>query len=79
MSEQKWKLTDEEYDRLNPGYQIIDAEEPDLDKFLHVGYIATPRNKAEWFIYHFVHGLWMRYPFWKVVLYCFDKDNYFNE
>lgn len=79
----KWRLFEDECLYLNPpehSLKIIKnnfyekvIESPN---WLPVGYIPTPKTKMEWFFYHFIHGLWMKYPVWKVVLYCLDKDNY---
>jgi len=42
----------------------------DFEKWLPVGYIPVPKTRAGWFFYHLIHGLWMRYPFYKVFLYA---------
>ena len=38
-------------------------------EWLLVGHIPVPRSWLGWFVYHLIHGLWMRYPIHKVVLY----------
>jgi hypothetical protein len=38
--------------------------------WLHVGHIPVPTTRAGWFLYHLIHGLWMRYPARKVLLYA---------
>ena len=79
----KWMLSDGEYGDLNPPlenvrvigkeiwYQWIDDT-----KWLAVGYIPTPASVIGWFFYHLIHGIWMKYPLWAIILYCLDKDNY---
>jgi len=42
----------------------------DFDNWLPVGYIPAPRTRCGWFFYHLIHGIWMRYPLWKVILYA---------
>ena len=69
-----WMLTEEEADRLNPPVQHIVADESgkvylehfDDGKWLNAGYIPLPTTRLEWFAYHLIHGLAMRYPWWKV-------------
>ena len=60
-----YHLTDEEASRLNPPE---DADE--CDEWLPVGYIPRPQTRLGWLIYHWVHGLWMRYPLLKVLGYA---------
>jgi hypothetical protein len=53
------------------GYEeILDPRE-----WLHVGHIPTPTTRAGWFCYHVTHGLWMRYPFFKVLMYALRNCN----
>lgn len=62
----KWySLTNEEADRLNPP-EDVDSH-PD---WLPVGYIQRPATRLGWFVYHLIHGLWMRYPLHKVLGYA---------
>lgn len=79
-----WKLKDEEYDKLNPPILEMIVREEDKkvfiellndDNWLHVGCIPTPKNEFQWFVYNFIHGLWMKYPIWKVILFSIDKKN----
>lgn len=81
----RWLLSDEEYDLLNPPDNIWVIREDDLkvfyelindDRWCWVGYIPTPQNNFGWFIYHIIHGVWMKYPLWKVVLFALDEENY---
>ena len=62
----KWySLTNDEADRLNPP---DDADRrPDWQP---VGFIPRPTTRLGWFVYHVVHGLWMRYPLHKVLGYA---------
>jgi len=63
---------------LKTGAVFVEGQvEPDLvirvledDSWLRVGYIPTPTTRLGWFFYHLIHGLWMRYPVLKVVLYA---------
>jgi hypothetical protein len=62
----KWySLTDEEVARLNPPQNARAGQD-----WLSVGRIARPKSRLGWFIYHLVHGLWMRYPPHKVLGYA---------
>lgn len=61
-----YNLTPAEYDRLAAPW---DAEANDA--WLPVGSIPRPRTRLGWFVYHLVHGLWMRYPLHKVLGYAF--------
>lgn len=75
------RLTDEQYDRLNPPYvdtcvlgdMLIEIVIEDTD-WLPVGYIPAPTTSAGWFFYHFIHGIVMRYPLWKVLLYALAES-----
>lgn len=71
-------LTDLESNRLNP--PILDAvfdeetgkeyEERLTDPYwLNMGYRPRPTTWLGWFVYHLVHGLWMKYPWYKVLLF----------
>lgn len=71
-----WQLTDEEAERLNPPIQDIIANDDNGDLYESViyhpdwqpvGYIPSPRTRFGWFVYHLIHGLAMRYPWWKVI------------
>lgn len=64
-----YSLTIEEANRYNPpAYQMMQLEEPArYESWLPVGYIPCPRTRLGWFLYHLVHGLWMRYPLHKVL------------
>jgi len=63
---------------LKTGVVFVEGQvEPDLvmqvlddDNWLRVGYIPTPTTRIGWFCYHVIHGLWMHYPVWKVLLYA---------
>lgn len=62
----KWySLTSEEADRLNPPKDVDNRPE-----WLPVGHIPRPTTRLGWFVYHVVHGLWMRYPLYKVLGYA---------
>lgn len=68
-------MTDEDYKRLNPpdaqmmltdnGMYIKVLDDP---KWLFMGWVPTPRTDFDWFIYHIMHGLLMRYPLWDVLV-----------
>lgn len=60
-----YSLTNEETDRLNPPYNV--GVFPD---WLPVGHIPRPTTRPGWFVYHVIHGLWMRYPLHKVLGYA---------
>jgi hypothetical protein len=60
-----YALTPAEVARLNPP---DDAGEHDA--WLPVGYIPRPATRLGWFVYHVIHGLWMRYPLLKVLGYA---------
>lgn len=70
-----WKLTNEEAERLNPPPLIVvltdDGNEyilqVDYPDWQPVGHIPRPRTRPGWFVYHIIHGLYMRYPWWKVL------------
>jgi hypothetical protein len=76
-----WLLTDEEYNRLNPPESVLVAgddgkvytEFVNDDRWMYMGYIPTPTTKAGWFFHHIMHGLMMRYPFHKVLLYAISN------
>ena len=48
---------------------------PNNDYWLPVGYIPRRTTRFGWFVYHVVHGLWMRYPWWKVVIFALMWTN----
>lgn len=71
-------LTQTEAERLNPPIQSVRYDERsqkyfieiiDHPDWLEVGYIPKPRTRWGWFLYHLVHGLAMRYPVRKVLLF----------
>lgn len=64
-----YTLTDDEADRLNPP-DFVDDDVAFPDAWLPVGVIPCPRTRLGWFVYHLVHGLWMRYPLHKVLGYA---------
>lgn len=77
-----WDLG-EEYIVLNPppvrSYfreERVFEEVIDNDRWMSMGHVPVPQSTLGWFVYHFFHGLLMRYPLWAVILFCFDKDNY---
>lgn len=79
-----WMLPNEQYDKLNPPFNhIIHSDEDgrfyaelsNSDEWLYVGHIPTPKTRLGWFLYNLIHGLWMKYPLWKVLLFAMDKDN----
>jgi hypothetical protein len=66
-----------EYSRLNPpSEQFIEVDgtlcETVIDDphWHRVGYVPTPRTRWGWFLHHLCHGLAMRYPVAKVLLYA---------
>jgi hypothetical protein len=70
-------LSDEELERLNPPDAdiIFFDNEPYIKmlndpKWFSVGVIPTPTTRRGWFAYHLIHGLVMRYPWWRVVCYA---------
>lgn len=80
-----WHLSQEQYDKLNPPdeeFRVVKEDlwtkELDGQEWLRMGYIPTPRNYFEWLFYHFVHGVLMRYPLHKVILYCLNRDAWCN-
>lgn len=82
MAKDKWFLGYEVYDELNPPYQPAHVQNDgvyfkfiDDDKWLWVGYIPTPKTRFDWFMYNLIHGIWMKYPLWAVILYSLDKKN----
>lgn len=77
-----WQLTEQEYDKRSPPVlkmQFIDdilyEEKINSDEWQPVGYIPTPKTRIGWFMYHLIHGIWMRYPIHKVVLYSLFHTN----
>lgn len=70
-----WMLTEAELARLNPPPDIFTFDEHgnlwqllcDYPQWQPVGLIPSPRGRFGWFLYHLVHGLVMRYPWWKVI------------
>ena len=74
-------IGDAEYDRLNPPVckVIFDVDgvyvqQIDDEKWLPVGHIPMPRTRAGWFVYHFVHGLFMRYRLLPVLIYSIQHS-----
>lgn len=75
--ESAWRLTPEEAGRLNPPLLEIAEDESgqlyykavDDPEWLFTGYIPTPQSRLGWFIYHLIHGLAMRYPVRKVLVF----------
>jgi hypothetical protein len=73
-----WLLTDEQYNRLNPPPVSLVAGDDgkpyaeiiDNPNWMWMGYIPTPKSRTGWFFHHIMHGLMMRYPFFKVLLYA---------
>lgn len=77
------RLSDSDYDRLNPppdemillddggmAMRLLDDE-----RWLHVGYVPTPRTRLGWFVHHVAHGLAMRYPWHKVLLWSLQESH----
>lgn len=73
-----WQLTWDEVERYNPpplihttaddgNYYIQELFD---DRWLPVGHIPKPRTRLGWFMYHLIHGLVMRYPWWKVIAFA---------
>ncbi len=83
LRKKRWMLSDYEYAELNPPLEEVKVikgkcwyrmlDDPD---WLPVGHIPCPQTLLGWFFYHLIHGIWMRYPLWSVILYCLDKGNY---
>lgn len=79
MKRQWWMLTEEEVARLNPPIQVhvFDENDNEYESVVYhpdwqpVGYIPSPRTRFDWFLYHLIHGLAMRYPLHKVVGFAF--------
>lgn len=66
-------LTEAEADRLNYPCDGCPREgmcESVAEQWLPVGWIPRPRTRMGWFVYHLVHGMWMRYPLHKVLGYA---------
>ena len=62
---------DTEPEHVPPGATGMLLEAPiDDPRWLPVGYIPTPTTVAGWFFYHLIHGIAMRYPLWKALLYA---------
>lgn len=72
-----WQLTPKECQQLNPPLlEIAEDEEGQLyykamdnSEWLFTGYIPTPQTVLGWFFYHLVHGLVMKYPACKVLIF----------
>ena len=69
-----YHLTDDEADRLNaPNSSLLVHDDAlyfqyvDDPAWLHVGFVPRPTTRFGWFLHHLVHGIAMRYPFWKVI------------
>lgn len=70
-----YSITDVKAAALNPPYPYNDARYRIYsDAWLSVGYIPMPKTQLGWISYHLIHGLWMRYPLLKVVLFAFDAE-----
>jgi len=75
----------DEYSNLNPPViEIVEDENGKLygeclsdDRWIEVGYIPTPSTRIGWFVYHFVHGLAMRYRFLPVLIFSI-RNSFFN-
>jgi hypothetical protein len=87
MKNKLWYLSDEIYDKLNPPPSFITMREdgmlfrsipPKMNNWLYVGHIPMPQNRVAWFFYNLIHGIWMKYPLWKVILFSLDKENNFG-
>lgn len=78
-----WQLTDDEVERRNPPTETVtfDAEGncwmlvPYYEDWQPVGSIPRPRTRLGWFTYHLIHGLAMRYPWWKVIGFALANTN----
>lgn len=74
-----WQLTDVEVERLNPPPDVYaPGDDGNLyilvqyhEEWQPVGSIPSPRTRLGWFVYHLIHGLAMRYPWWKVIGFAF--------
>lgn len=84
MKKNLYKLSDEEYDKLNPPSSFLTYRDdgmlfrsvpPYMNDWVYVGYIPKPRGRIAWFFYNLIHGIWMKYPLFKVLLFSLDKDN----
>lgn len=80
-----WWLSDGEYAEKNPPLENVRTIKGEIwyqwiddPKWLPVGYIPRPKSVFAWFVYHFIHGVWMKYPLWAIILFCLDRDNYPN-
>ena len=48
--------------------QLADDVSDDLhSQWIYFGLIRKPKTRIGWFMYHFMHGLMMRYPLWPVI------------
>lgn len=59
MNRNLFRMTQAEYDKLNPPFRIGDVA--NTKEWLHVGHIPTPKTRIGWFVYNVIHGLAMRY------------------
>jgi hypothetical protein len=74
-----WQLTEAEVARHNPPMQVrvFDENDNEYESVVYhedwqpVGYIPRPKTRPGWFMYHLIHGLVMRYPWWKVLGFAF--------
>lgn len=84
MRKKLWRLSDEEYDRLNPPPSIITFRDdgvlfrsihPHMEDWVYVGYIPKPSGRVAWFFYNLIHGVWMKYSLLRALLFALDKNN----
>jgi hypothetical protein len=54
-----FKMTQSEYDRLNPSFAVGDVVTD--DHWQYVGHIPAPKTRLGRFVYNIIHGLAMRY------------------
>ena len=75
-------MSQEEYDRLNPPIlETAQGEDGKMyieyiiyDEWFRVGYIPRPITRLGWFVYHFIHGLAMRYRFLPVFVFSIKQS-----
>ena len=64
-----------DFDRkaMNPPEESCIVPEDIPPEWVSVGYVPRPTTKFGWFVYHFVHGIAMRYPLRAVIAFSISS------
>ena len=66
---------DFDHNQYNPPFELRVAPIHVPEEWVFVGLVPAPKSRIGWFIYHFVHGMVMGYPFKSVLAFSLLNTN----